>query len=300
MAQRIVPNIWCTRNAEEAGAFYAEVFPRASAQVVGRYPTAGLPDFQQEFAGEAVTVDVDLDGYRITLINAGDEFRPNASVSFLLNADPLRFGGDEQAARRWVDDVWARLSDGGEVRMPLAAYPHSSWYGWVEDRYGVNWQLMLTDPAGEPAPAVIPVLLFANAVQGRAEEAIRFYAEVLPGAVGRIVPYPQAEGTAAEGEVMWGDFRASGQTFAAMDSRSAMEADFSPGFSFAVDCDDQAEIDRLWDAMSAVPEAEACGWLTDRFGVSWQIVPADMAELMSRPDAYAHMMRMKKLVIADF
>jgi predicted 3-demethylubiquinone-9 3-methyltransferase (glyoxalase superfamily) len=67
-----------------------------------------------------------------------------------------------------------------------------------------------------------------------------------------------------------------------------------------VQCEDQAEIDRLWNALSAVSEAEQCGWLKDRYGVSWQIVPTDMAELMARPGAFEHMLELKKLVIADF
>jgi predicted 3-demethylubiquinone-9 3-methyltransferase (glyoxalase superfamily) len=85
-----------------------------------------------------------------------------------------------------------------------------------------------------------------------------------------------------------------------MDSGVEQQFEFGCGVSLEVQCTDQAEIDRLWEALSAVPEAEQCGWLADRFGVSWQIVPADMAELMQRPDAYEHMMGMKKLVIADF
>ena len=85
-----------------------------------------------------------------------------------------------------------------------------------------------------------------------------------------------------------------------MDSGVEQPFTFSPGVSLSVQCADQAEIDRLWDALSAVPEAEQCGWLVDRAGVSWQIVPANMAELMAKPDAFAHMMPMKKLIIADF
>ena len=75
---------------------------------------------------------------------------------------------------------------------------------------------------------------------------------------------------------------------------------FSEGLSLEVQCEDQTEIDRLWDALSAVPDAEQCGWLKDRYGVSWQIVPENMAELMARPNAFERMLEMKKLVIADF
>jgi len=299
-AQKIIPNIWCTRNAEDVGAFYASVFGGES-RVSGRYPEEGLPDFQREFAGAAVTVDVDIDGYRITLINAGNEFRPNPTVSFLVNVDPLRFDGDEAAARSWMNETWSRLSEGGTAMMPLTAYPHSPYYGWIEDRFGVSWQLMLTDPAGEPRPFLIPQLLFVGPAQGRAREAIDLYTGLFEdSAPGMFVGYPAARGPAKAGEAMFAEFRLAGQWFAAMDSGSEMSARFDCGVSLEVRCEDQDEIDRLWAALSAVPEAEACGWCADRFGLSWQIVPANIGELMTRPGAYQRLMGMKKLVIADF
>ncbi|MDR6868823.1 putative 3-demethylubiquinone-9 3-methyltransferase (glyoxalase superfamily) [Microbacterium resistens] len=304
-AQRIIPNIWCDRNAEEAGAFYASVFG-GSSSVVGRYPEEGLPDFQKDFAGKAVTVDVEIEGFQITLINAGSEFRPNPTISFLLNVDPRRFGG-EGAARARIDEIWGRLSEGGTAMMRLTSYPHSAYYGWIEDRFGVSWQLMLTEasdetsPDEEPAPFIVPDLLFVGPAQSRAREAIDFYTGLFPDSgAGMTVGYPAAQGPANAGDVMFAEFRLAGQPFAAMDSAAEMSTRFDCGVSLEVRCDDQAEIDRLWDALSTVPEAEACGWCADRFGVSWQIVPSNMGELMARPGAYGHMMQMKKLIIADF
>src|SRR5690606_9451619 len=102
----IVPNIWCNQNADEAGAFYADVFPGTTATVGATYPNE-VDDWQAQFAGKTLTVDVTIDGYLLTLINAGDEFRPNPSVSFMLNFDPLRFDGDRDAARTSLDETWA-------------------------------------------------------------------------------------------------------------------------------------------------------------------------------------------------
>ncbi|MGW8482416.1 VOC family protein [Microbacterium sp. NPDC055903] len=300
MTQRIIPNLWFDRSAEDAGDFYASALPRASAVVTARYPDE-VPEWQRDFAGQALTVDVDIDGYQVTLINAGDEFRPNASISFMLNFDPLLHGGDREAAARALDDTWAALSASGNVVLDLGEYPFSPRYGWVEDRYGVNWQLMLTDPAGDPRPFVIPQLLFAGEVQGRAREAAEFYVSLFEDSgLGFVAEYPAATGPASAGEVMFGEFRIAEQWFAMMDSAVDRDARFTCGVSLEVRCADQREIDRLWGALSAVPEAEACGWLADRHGVSWQIVPEQMAELMRRPGAYEHMMSMKKLIIADF
>lgn len=303
--QKIVPNIWYTGNAEEAGEFYASVFPGAVSSVESRYPHTDLLDFQRDLAGAPLTVTVDIpDGggtTRLTLINAGAEFHPNPSISLMLNFDPLEFGGDEDAARARLELIWRALSDGGSELMPLGEYPFSKQYGWVEDRYGVSWQLMLTDPDGEPRPFVIPALMFGGAAQNRAVEAMEFYLSVFDDAhAGERYPYGVQTGPATPEALMFGEFRIGEQWFAVMDSGVEQDFNFTCGVSLEVQCADQDEIDRLWLALSAVPEAEQCGWLADRFGVSWQIVPANMGELMERPNAYAAMMEMKKIVIADF
>lgn len=293
--QRIVPNIWCQGNAEEAGRFYAQVLPRTSTRTTMNYPTQDLPDFQRGFAGQPLVVEVDISGYAIRLINAGNEFLPTPALSFILNMDPLMFdGGGEMEARARIHSMWGSFAEGGEVRMELGEYPHSPLYGWVEDRFGVNWQLMLTDPAGEPRPPVIPQFLFTGS-EAQAREAMDLYTGLFPDArTGTVVPH--AEATAG---IMFAEFSLAGQWFSAMDGGTDHSFTFSPGLSLEVSCADQAEIDALWEALSSVPEAEQCGWLVDRFGVSWQIVPADMAGLLQRPGAYQRMLGMKKIVIAQ-
>ncbi|MGM7667659.1 VOC family protein [Microbacterium sp. A93] len=300
MSQKIIPNVWFDRNADEAGAFYMDIFPGATATIGARYPD-DVPDWQADFAGKTLTVDLVIDGYLLTLVNAGDEYRPNGSVSFMLNFDPLRFDDDRDAAQAQLDQTWAKLSDGGAVLMELDEYPFSPRYGWVQDRYGVNWQLLLTSPEGDPRPFLIPQLMFAGPVQNRAREAATFYFSLFPdAAVGFVADYPEKTGPADAGSVMFGEFRLAGQWFSMMDSAVEQDFTFTCGVSLEVRCADQAEIDRYWDALTTVPEAEVCGWLADQFGLSWQIVPENMGELMSRPGAYEKMMKMKKLIVADF
>lgn len=300
LMQRIVPNLWFAGNAPEAAAFYTRAFPEASSFVSGRYPESDLPEFQKEFAGQPVTVDLDIGGYRIVLINAGGEFSPTAAMSFMVNIDPSMFDGGEDAARQQFDALWESLSDGAEIFMPVGEYPFSKRYGWVQDRFGVSWQLILTDPAGEPRPFLMPSLLFSGEVQNRAQEAIEFYTSLFDDArIGTVAAYPEPTGPAAAGALMFAEFQLEGQWFTGMDSGAPGTFIFTPGNSLQVECADQAEIDRLWEALSAVPEAEQCGWLVDRFGVSWQIVPTGMGALMKRPGAYERMLQMKKIVIAD-
>ena len=300
MAQKITPNLWFDGNATEAVDFYVSAFPDSRVVTTVNYPDSadeGLADFQLELAGKALSIEFELGDQRFVAINAGPEFTFNPSVSFMVNFDPSR----DPEAREHLDDLWELLSDGGQALMPLDKYPYSERYGWVKDRYGLTWQLILTDPDGEPRPFIIPSLMFAGDNTNRAEEAINFYVSTFDDSkLGTLARYPQDTGPAKAGSLMFADFMLCGQWFAAMDSGVEQPFSFNEAVSLAVSCQDQAEIDRLWEQLSSVPEAEQCGWCKDTFGLSWQIVPANMEELMQRPGAYAKMMQMHKLVIADF
>jgi predicted 3-demethylubiquinone-9 3-methyltransferase (glyoxalase superfamily) len=300
MAQKITPNLWFEGNAAEAVDFYTSIFP--DSQVLSRsyYPQSkaeGLADFQLDLAGQILTIDFELGKQAFVAINAGPEFKFNPTISFMVNFDPSR----DEKARENLDELWRRLSEGGVVLMALDAYPFSQRYGWVQDRYGLTWQLILTDPLGEPRPFIIPSLLFAGDKTNLAEQAIRYYVSIFEDAhVGQLAFYTEAAGPAQAGSLMFGDFRLAGQWFAAMDSAVEDESTFNEAVSFSVSCKNQAEIDFFWSKLSSDPIFEQCGWCKDRFGLSWQIVPENINELMERPDAFPHMMDMKKIVIADF
>lgn len=295
--QKIVPNLWFDHTAAEAAAFYTDAFPNARVTDTQYYPSEGLAAFQADFAGKELTVTFEIDGYSFVAINAGPEFTVNPSISFMLNFDSSR----DPDAREHLDQLWARLADGGQVMMPLDSYDHSPHYGWVQDRYGVSWQLMLTNPDGEPRPFIIPTMLFCGPAQNRAAEAASFYTALFPGSrIGTDVRYPTDAGPATAGSVMFTDFEIFGQWFAAMDASREQDYTFNCGVSLMVSCDDQVELDRYWEALSSVPEAEQCGWCADRFGLSWQLVPANLDELMAKPGAYEKLMGMKKIEVAAF
>jgi predicted 3-demethylubiquinone-9 3-methyltransferase (glyoxalase superfamily) len=300
MAQKITPNLWFDGNAKEAADFYVAAFRDSNILSTSYYPNSaeeGLADFQLNLAGKELTVDFALGELRFTAINAGPEFTFNPSISFMVNFDPSR---DEQAAER-LDELWSKLIEGGEALMPLDAYPFSKRYGWVKDRYGLTWQLILTDPEGEPRPFIIPSLMFSGENANRAEEAIKFYVSVFKDAKqGPLARYAENTGPAKAGSLMYGDFTLAGQWLAAMDSGVEQDFAFNEAISLSVACKDQAEIDYFWEKLSAVPESEQCGWCKDQYGLSWQIVPENMEELMKKPNAFANLMQMKKIVIADF
>lgn len=301
MADKITPNLWFNGNAKEAAEFYVDAFPESALGAIEHYPKTtddGLAEFQLDMAGKELTVEFTVGGQTFVGINAGPEFSFNPSISFMVNFDPSR---DEQA-REHLDELWEKLLSGGEALMELGEYPYSKRYGWVKDRYGLTWQLILTNPEGEPRPFIVPSLLFSDKNTNHAEEAINFYTAIFDDAkIGTLARYPKDSGPAKAGSLMFADFTLAGQWFAAMDGGGEDHAfSFSPAISLSVACKDQAEIDYFWEKLSVVPEAEQCGWCMDKFGVSWQIVPENIEELMQRPNAYANMMQMKKLVIDDF
>jgi predicted 3-demethylubiquinone-9 3-methyltransferase (glyoxalase superfamily) len=126
--------------------------------------------------------------------------------------------------------------------------------------------------------------MFTGEQAGRAEEAMAHYTAVFPEAAIQGVHRYDGSGADAEGTVMHAQFTLCGETFMAMDSALEHGFGFSTANSHLVLCRDQAEIDHYWRALSAVPEAEQCGWLADRYGVSWQVAPARMIEMMTDPD----------------
>jgi predicted 3-demethylubiquinone-9 3-methyltransferase (glyoxalase superfamily) len=262
----IVPHLWFDSEAREAAEFYVSLIDNSrfiSSTILHNTPSNDVEAVRFELAGQPFEA-----------ISAGPYFKLNPSISLMV-----AFSSAEE-----LNKVWNALAAGGKALMELGEYPFSRRYGWIEDKYGLSWQLMLAD--GEmPAQRITPSLLFSNEVCGRAEEAVKFYAEVFPDSgVGLISRYREGEASSPDAKVNFAGFKLRGQDFAAMDNGYGADFGFGEAFSLIVYCEDQREIDYYWEKLSAVPEAEACGWLKDKFGVSWQIVPRILGELLESGD----------------
>jgi predicted 3-demethylubiquinone-9 3-methyltransferase (glyoxalase superfamily) len=269
--QKIVPHLWFDKEAKEAVEFYASIFPDSKI--------TNVTTLHDTPSGDSDIVSFELWGQKFMAISAGPMFKFNPSVSFIVNFDPSR----EKDAKEKINEVWSKLSEGGTELMPLDKYPFSERYGWIQDKYGLSWQLILTNPEGEERPKIVPSLLFVGNKCGNAEEAIHFYLSVFKNSkLGLMARYPKGVEPDKEGTIMFSDFMLENQWFAAMDSAREHKFSFNEAISFIVDCDTQEEIDHYWENMSAVPEAEQCGWVKDKYGVSWQIVPRQMDVMMSK------------------
>lgn len=269
--QKIVPHLWFDKQAKEAAEFYISLFP--DSKITNVTTLHGTP------SGDADIVSFTLWGYEFMSISAGPYFTFNPSISFMVNFDPAQ---DSEAKNR-IDEIWNKLADGGKILMPLDTYPFSERYGWIQDKYGLSWQLILTNADGEKRPPIIPSLLFVENMCGKAEEATNFYVSTFKNTKrGMIARYGAGMEPDKEGTIMFTDFTLENQWFAAMDSAREHDYHFNEAVSFIVNCETQEEIDEYWKKLSAVPEAEQCGWLKDQYGVSWQIVPTTMNDMMSK------------------
>jgi predicted 3-demethylubiquinone-9 3-methyltransferase (glyoxalase superfamily) len=271
--QKIIPHLWFNTEVKEAAEFYTSLL--SNSRIVSTTTLHDTP------SGDAESVVFNLRGFTFMAISAGPYFEINPSISFFINFDPSK----DQDAQDNIDVVWEKLAESGKVLMPLQEYPFSKRYGWVQDKYGVSWQLILTDPEGDERPDIIPSLLFVDNVCGKAEEAVQFYLSVFKESkLGSIVKYgPGMEPDAAD-SVMFSDFKLHDTWLTAMDSAREHRYGFNEAVSLVIKCETQAEIDYYWEKLSADPAAEQCGWLKDKYGVSWQVTPTILDEVMQSGD----------------
>ncbi|MBI4149591.1 VOC family protein [Candidatus Woesearchaeota archaeon] len=282
MEQKIVPHLWFDKEAVEAAEFYTSVFDNSKINF--------KTQIHDTPSGDCDIVGFQIKGYDFMAISAGPLFKINPSISFHAKCRTVED----------VDKLWEKLSVGGTVMMELGEYPFSKRYGWIQDKYGVSWQVIYAE--GDSTQRITPVLMFTRDVCGKAEEAVEFYTSVFPGSKSQVFArYTKGEKPDKEGTVKYAQFVLEGQEFGAMDSAHEHKFAFNEAVSLMVNCKDQKEIDYFWGKLSAVPEAEQCGWVKDKYGVSWQIVPSNMGALMSKnPEKTTPaMLKMKKIIIAD-
>ncbi|MBP1767124.1 MAG: hypothetical protein H6P98_1239 [Candidatus Aminicenantes bacterium] len=273
--QKIVMNLWFDSQAEEAAKFYTSLFKNSRIGKMTRYGKAGY-EFHHQPEGRLMTIEFELEGQGFIGLNAGPVFKFTPAVSFLIAC----------ATKEEVDGLWEKLSAGGTALMELGEYPFSEKYGWTQDRYGLSWQVMFMGER-KITQKITPTLMFVGAVCGRAEEAIRLFTSVFSRSkAGEILRYGKDELPDKEGTIKHAGFTLEGQEFAAMDSAYEHQFTFTEAISLVVRCDTQCEIDYYWEKLTqgGDPNAQVCGWLKDKFGLSWQVSPTVLEEMLQDPD----------------
>ncbi|MDR3625312.1 MAG: VOC family protein [Ignavibacteriaceae bacterium] len=280
--KKITPFLWFDNQTEDAINFYVSAFSSASGEnnskalTLRRYGEAGPGQ-----KGTVITGSFLLYGEELMALNGGPIFKLSPSISFFVNC----------SAEDEINKLWEKLSEGGTSLMELDKYPFSKRYGWVQDKFGVSWQLNLAGRSQKIAP-----LLWFN---DQAEKAMQYYTSIFSSlnaknisdiiSLERFVP---GEGGPV-GKVKHAVFSLNGQEFMAMDCN---KEPFSLAISLFVNCETQKEVDELWEKLSAGGEKSQCGWLKDKFGVSWQIVPTVLGKLLGDPDPVKSQKVMKEML----
>ena len=260
--QKIITHLWFDKEAEEASIFYMSLFKGSKLKnktILNNTPS-----------GTVEMITVELVGQEFMLLSAGPFFKFTPAVSLLIAC----------SSAEEVERLWEKLMEKGTALMPLDVYPFSEKYGWVMDKYGLSWQVMLVGDL-EIKQKITPTLMFVGDQCGKAEEAIEFYTKVFKDSkVDDILRYSEDAAPDKAGTIQHVNFTLENQAFAAMDSAYEHGFTFNEAISFIVSCNTQEEIDYYWNKLSAFPEAEQCGWLKDKYGLSWQITPTVMNEMM--------------------
>ena len=275
MQNHLYPCLWFDGQIKEATQFYCSLFP--NSKIV---------------AENNIITKFEIEGTTVKLLNGGAIFKKNPSISFYVKCETLEE----------INTLWNSLSDGGKVMMALNKYPWAEQYGWVEDKYGMTWQLSIKKRM-EGEQKIILSFLFTNDVFGKADEAIKHYASIFTDSKIMYTDYYKPEEAPFSGKLKFGSFQLNNQQLAAMDGPGNHQFQFNEGLSFIVECNGQEEVDYFWDKLSEGGHEGQCGWLKDKFGVSWQIIPNELNKLMSDPataeKARAAFMKMRKFIIKD-
>lgn len=264
--QKIIPHLWYDKEAREAAEFYMSLFKNSRIK-----NTTILNDTP---SGTAELLTIELEGQEFMLISAGPFFKFTPAVSFLITCN----------STKEAESLWDKFVENGTVLIPLETYNLSRKFGWVMDKYGLSWQIIYKDEM-VTGQKITPVVTFDEEQCGKAEEAIQFYTSIFKHSkINNILRYSESDTVNRANTVENGEFILENQTFIAMDSPHDYDFTFNEAISFVVNCDTQEEIDYYWDKLSAYPEAEQCGWLKDRYGLSWQITPTIMNDMMNEKD----------------
>ena len=275
MKNPIYPCFWFNNNAKEAAIFYRSVFLGATSKQDNPF-----------------VVTFQAGGQKLMFLNATSQFSFNSSISIFVVCE----SNDE------IEHVWHLLAEGGKVLMALDKYPWSEKYGWVQDQYGLSWQLMM-GKMGDVGQKFTPLLTFTGKNAGKSEEAMNFYTSVFDESkIQGIARYEKGEGD-VEGDIKHAQFNLGKYVMMAMDSSLPHGFEFNEAISFVVECETQDEIDYYWNKLTEGGEESMCGWCKDKYGVSWQVVPTILPKLLGDPSRAEKVtnvfMKMKKFNIEE-
>lgn len=263
LKQKITPFLWFEDGAEEAINYYVSIFDDSKIISINRHKQGPLKN-------KMLTGEFQLEGQQFMALDGGPYFTFTPAVSFFVNC----------ANERKLNRYYTQLVDGGSVLMPLKKYPFGEKYAWVKDKYGVSWQLYLDSHT----PNILPCIMFICEKHGKTEAAINFYTSIFEKSAVLSIAHYDIHDDAPGGTIKHGRFLLHNQEFLAFDSHQDHDFSITGAISFYVDCEGQEEVDVLWEKLSENGEIMQCGWLKDKYGVTWQIIPSVLPQMLADPD----------------
>jgi predicted 3-demethylubiquinone-9 3-methyltransferase (glyoxalase superfamily) len=262
MKNQIYPCLWFDGKALAAAEFYCSVFK--NSKITTKTP---------------MVVIFELNGKKFMGLNGGPDFKFTPAISIFVSCETINE----------TNEVWEKLIDGGKALIDIGKHPWSERYGWLQDKFGLTWQISVVNTAGDKQK-MTPSMLFTGDKFGRAEEALKFYTSVFDNSSADfMMHYPKEDANA--GKVMYSEFKLDQYDMIAMDGPGVHDYTFNEAVSLVVPCETQKEIDYFWDKLREDGEESKCGWLKDKFGVSWQIVPVMLGKLMTDPEKAPRVMK---------
>ncbi|WP_337873496.1 VOC family protein [Ignavibacterium sp.] len=260
----ITPCIWYDNEAEEAVKFYSQLFENSKVNRIIRYGKEGF-EYHHKQEGSVMTVEFELNGQSFLALNGGPDFKPNESISLFVYCE----------SEQRINFLYEKLSEGGSINMPLDKYDWSPKYAWVKDKFGVSWQLDIE--AINSPQKIVPSLLFVNDKYALVKDAINHYTSIFPNSK-ILMEYP------TEDYLLFAQIKLNGYLLNLMSGGKMIHNfDFNDALSLIISCDTQDEIDYYWNKLTEDGKEVQCGWLKDKFGVSWQVVPKILNELIADP-----------------
>ena len=275
MKNKLISNgLWFDSQAEEAARFYTSIFPQSKIGDILRYGKEGF-EIHGRPENSVMVVEFELSGEKFVAINGGPLFTFNPSISYFVVCETMEE----------TDRTWNKLLEGGSVLMPYQKYDWSEKYGWLTDRYGLSWQISY-GKLSDVGQRITPSFMFVGEQCGRAQEAVEYYTSIFKNSSVQGIMRQPAGGPEPEGNIAHAQFSLEGQVFMIMESASKDHTfQFNEAISIIINCETQKEIDYYWEALTADGGVESqCGWLKDKFGVSWQADSVELGRMLKDPD----------------
>lgn len=282
----ITPFLWFDKEAREAAEFYCSIFQKSKIK--------NIDHLQDTPSGTVEIITLELLGKEYSFMSGGPFHKFNPSISYIFNTNT-----SESA-----EQTWNKLVQGATILMEFGTYPFAEKFGWLMDKFGFTWQIRYTSTIMDQS--INPNLMFVGKVCGKAEEALNFYTSIFKNSSkGEITRFDEIDQPDEPGTIKFAEFVLEERSFSIQESAYDHQFFFNESMSFVINCSTQDDVDYYWEKLTADPTAEQCGWLKDKYGVSWQVVPTGLHEVMSDPDKEKvarktkAFLKMKKIILRE-